>query len=133
MKTEDLLITRETDAPLEAVCAQLPEVAQRHKFGVLGVHDLKQKMASKGVTFAPECRVFEVCNPQQAKEILSEALEVSTALPCRISVYEKAGRTILATIKPTAMLSLYDLAGGESTARAVEDTLIQIMDETVQS
>jgi hypothetical protein len=33
----------------------------RHKFGVLGVHDLKAKMEEKGVPFTRECRIFAVC------------------------------------------------------------------------
>ena len=74
----------------------------RHKFGVLGVHDLKAKMAEKGVEFARECRIYEVCNPQQARRVLERNMEISTALPCRVSVYEEGGITKLATIKPTA-------------------------------
>jgi len=85
------LIERTSSHPLEAICERLPEVAQKHKFGVLGTHDLKAKMASKGVAFDRECRVFAVCNPQQAKGVLECSMEISTALPCRISVYEEGG------------------------------------------
>ncbi len=130
--TNEILIRRSSSQPLAAICQKLPEVAQRHKFGVLGTHDLKQKMESKGVTFPRECRVFEVCNPQQAQEVLTRAIEISTALPCRIAVYEEGGRTVLATIKPTALLSLFQAAGAEAVARQVEDALVQIMEETAQ-
>lgn len=127
--SQGLLITRTSSDSLDAVCARLPEVSQKHKFGVLGTHDLKEKMASKGVAFDRECRVFEVCNPHQAKQILTESMEVSTGLPCRISVYEEAGKVVLATIKPTAFLALYEIAGAENTAREVEDALTTIMQE----
>ena len=60
-------------------------------------------MAKKGVEFTHECRVFEVCQPQQAKEVLEQDMSISTMLPCRISVYEEEGKTILATLKPTAL------------------------------
>ena len=43
------LITRSTTASLETVAVRLPEIAKQHKFGVLGIHDLKEKMTSKGV------------------------------------------------------------------------------------
>lgn len=127
--SQDLLITRTSADSLDAVCARLPDVAQKHKFGVLGTHDLKEKMTSKGVPFDRECRIFEVCNPHQAKQVLTESMEVSTALPCRISVYEESGKVVLATIKPTAFLTLYGVAGAENTARDVEDTLIKIMQQ----
>ena len=50
-------------------------------------------MAKKGVEFAHECLIFEVCQPQQAKKVLDENMSVSTALPCRISIYEEDGKT----------------------------------------
>jgi uncharacterized protein (DUF302 family) len=127
------LITRTSSLSLETVCRQLPEIAQRHKFGVLGVHDLKEKMTSKGVPFARECRVFEVCNPQQAQAVLNEQIAISTALPCRISVYEDGGQTVLATIKPDVLLTLFDAAGATQVAREVEDSLVRIMEETCAS
>jgi uncharacterized protein (DUF302 family) len=104
----------------------------RHKFGVLGVHDLKAKMAEKGVPFARECRVFEVCNPHQAKKVLEANLEISTALPCRISVYQEGEATKLATIKPTTMIELYATPGLQEVAREVEATLATIMTEAAR-
>ena len=89
----------ESSKPLERVVADLAEAVAANKFGVLGVHDLKQTMAKKGVAFERECRIFEVCNPHQAKTVLEANLEISTALPCRISVYEEGGMTKLATIQ----------------------------------
>lgn len=124
------LIIRRSAASLDTVCARLPEIAQKHQFGVLGVHNLKEKMQAKGVAFDRECRVFEVCNPQQAKNVLASAMEISTALPCRISVYEENGQTVLASLKPTMLLSLFDAPGARSTAESVEATTIAIMEET---
>lgn len=129
--SHEFVILRTSLQPLESICQRLPEVAQRHRFGVLGTHDLRQKMESKGVPFPRECRVFEVCNPQQAQAVLTQAMEVSTALPCRISVYEENGRTVLATLKPTRLLTLFGALGAAEVAQAVEETLVRIMDETV--
>src|SRR5574342_222877 len=122
----------ESRKPLDRVATDLQEAVARHKFGVLGVHDLKAKMAEKGVVFSRECRIFEVCNPQQAKKVLDANLEISTALPCRISVYEEGGVTKLATIKPTALLDLYSTPGLKDVAREVEATLEAIMAEAAR-
>src|SRR6266508_5870080 len=119
----------ESKKPLEQVAKDLEEAVTRHKFGVLGVHDLKATMAKKGIAFARECRVFEVCNPQQAKKVLEANLEISTALPCRISVYEEGGVTKLATIKPTAMIALYGTPALKGVATEVEATIVAIMAE----
>lgn len=119
--------------PLDRVTADLEAAVGRHKFGVLGVHDLKATMAKKGVAFDRECRIFEVCNPHQAKRVLEANLEISTALPCRISVYEEGGRTKLATIKPTAMIALYPNAELRGVAEEVERTVVAIMEEAARS
>ena len=117
----------ESKKSLDQVAKDLEEAVTRHKFGVLGIHDLKATMAKKGVEFARECRIFEVCNPHQAKKVLEANLEISTALPCRISLYEEGGVTKLATLKPTAVLDLYATPGLKSVAEEVEATLEAIM------
>lgn len=119
----------ESRKPLDRVVKDLEASVARHKFGVLGIHDLKAKLADKGVPFDRECRVFEVCNPHQARKVLERNLEISTALPCRISVYEEGGVTRLATIKPTAMLDLYATPGLKEVAREVQAALEAIMAE----
>ena len=123
----------ESRKPLAQVAKDLEEAVARHKFGVLGVHDLRAKMAEKGVPFDRECRIFEVCNPHQAKKVLDTNLEISTALPCRISIYEEGGVTKLATIKPTALVDLYATPGLQDVAREVEATLEAIMAEAAKS
>jgi uncharacterized protein (DUF302 family) len=122
----------ESSKPLARLVADLEQAVTRNKFGVLGVHDLKAKMAEKGVPFARECRIFEVCNPHQAKKVLEANLEISTALPCRISVYEEGGKTKLATIRPTALIELYRSPELKGVAGEVEETLTKIMTEAAQ-
>jgi uncharacterized protein (DUF302 family) len=127
-----MLYIVESKKPLEQVAKDLEEAVTRHKFGVLGVHDLKATMAKKGVDFARECRIFEVCNPHQAKKVLEANLEISTALPCRISVYEDRGTVKLATIRPTTMIELYATPGLKGVAKEVEETLEAIMAEAAR-
>lgn len=124
-----MLLIVESKKPLDQVVKDLGEAVTRHKFGVLGIHDLKETLAKKGVEFARECRIFEVCNPHQARKVLEANLEISTALPCRISVYEEGGVTRLATIKPSAMLELYATPGLQGVAQEVEATIEAIMAE----
>jgi uncharacterized protein (DUF302 family) len=122
----------DSDKSLERVTADLELAVPRHKFGILGVHDLRAKMAEKGVEFARECRIYEVCNPQQAKRVLERNMEVSTALPCRIAVYSEGGRTRLATLKPTALIALYATAELKGVAEDIEATLAAIMTEAAR-
>jgi uncharacterized protein (DUF302 family) len=118
-----------TDKTVTAAAAALEAAVQANHFGVMHVHNLKETMAKKGVEFSHECRIFEVCQPQQAKKVLDENMCVSTALPCRISIYEEGGKTILATLKPTVLLAMLNTPQLEGVAQEVEDTIVKIMQE----
>ena len=56
-------------------------------------------------------------------------MSVSTALPCRISIYEEGGKTMLATLKPTTLLAMFNTPQLAQVARDVEATIIAIMDD----
>jgi len=122
----------ESTKPIAQVMAALESAVTRNKFGILGIHNLREAMEKKGVTFNRECLIVEVCNPHQAKRVLEANLEISTALPCRISVYEEGGTTKLATIKPTTMIGLYSSPGLKGVAEEVEEILFRIMAEAIQ-
>lgn len=123
-----MIHVRETDGSIDDVVARLEKASAENKFGVLGIHDLKEKMAAKGVNFRCHCRVMEVCNPRKAKEVLEENMSISTALPCRISIYEDGDKVKVATIRPTLLLNLFDSPELQAVAREVEDTLVKIID-----
>jgi uncharacterized protein (DUF302 family) len=124
-----MLVKLSTDKKISMVAAALPTAAQAHGFGVMQIHNLKETMAKKGVEFTRECLIFEVCQPQQAKEVLERNMSISTMLPCRISVYEEEGKTVVATLKPTALLHIFGEPQLESVAQGVENTIIKIMKE----
>ncbi|MDD5303861.1 MAG: DUF302 domain-containing protein [Elusimicrobia bacterium] len=119
----------ESPKPVREVEKDFSTAAQRHKFGVLGVHDLRRKMNDKGLPFERDCLVVEVCNPQQAHQVLSADMAISTALPCRVSIYTENGRTKLATIKPTALLAMFKDAQLAAVAAEVERELFSAMSE----
>ena len=118
-----------SEKSLEQVCAGLEVAVPANKFGLLTIHNLKETMAKKGVEFDRECRVFEVCNPHQAKKVLEARMEISTALPCRISVYEEDGKVVLSTMKPSIMLGMFEVPELASVAAEVEESIVAIMQD----
>jgi len=62
--------------------------------------------------------------------VLEENMSVSTALPCRISIYQEGGKTMLAALKPTLLLALFHTPQLEGVAQEVETAMIKIMKET---
>ena len=124
-----MLVKLTTDKTVSETAAALQAAVQANQFGVMQVHNLKETMIKKGVEFARECLIFEVCQPQQAKKVLEENMSVSTALPCRISIYQEGGKTILATLKPTTLLAMFNTPQLKGAAQEVEDTIVKIMKE----
>ena len=80
----------ETPKSVEQALADLQAAVERHKFGVLHIHNLQETMKKKGVDFPNACQILEICNPHNAKEVLSEDMDLNMALPCRVSVYSSA-------------------------------------------
>ncbi len=124
-----MLVKLSTDKTVTEAAAALQHAVQANHFGVMQVHNLKETMNKKGVEFVHECLIFEVCHPQQAKKVLEQDMSVSTALPCRISIYEEEGKTVLATLKPTTLLAMFNVPQLEIVARDVENTIVKIMKE----
>lgn len=128
-----MLFKLTTDKTVSDTATALQAAVQANHFGVMQIHNLKETMAKKGVEFAAECLIFEVCQPQQAKNVLVQDMSVSTSLPCRISVYEEGGKTVLATLKPTILLALFNVPQLAPVAQEVEDTIVKIMQDAVSA
>jgi uncharacterized protein (DUF302 family) len=125
-----MLYEKTTTKSPEQIDTALREAAARHKFGVLYMHDLQAAMQGKGVDFSKLCRVYEVCNPFEAKQVLETNGAVSTALPCRISVYEAEEGLRVSTILPTAFMAAFGNPELETVARRVEEAIVAIINET---
>lgn len=131
MKPErDTYYTATSGKPFDEAVADLDAAVRRHGFGVLHVHDLGATLRSKGQAFAGECKVFEVCNPRNAADVLAADLRLNMALPCRISVYTEKGKTCIGMIEPERMLGMlsHDPAldpiareVGEATRRMIDE------------
>ncbi len=120
----------ETAKAFDQAAVDLEAAVKRLGFGVLHVHDLGATLRSKGIAVEEQCKIFEVCNPQQAAKVLSTDMRLNMALPCRISVFTQKGETKIGLIKPVQMLSaLSNDPALIQVAKEVEEKTIQMVDE----
>jgi len=120
----------ETEKSFAQASADLGEAVKNHGFGVLHVHDLGETLRSKGIEFAEQCKVFEVCNPGQAAKVLATDMRLNMALPCRISVFTDNGKTKIGLIRPAQMLSgLSDDPALTAVAQEVEAKTIAMVEQ----
>ena len=120
----------ETQKSFNQAATDLAAAVAHHGFGVLHIHDLGTTLRDKGIAFEEECKIFEVCNPGQAANVLAADMRLNMALPCRISVFTEKGKTKIGMIKPAQMLSSLsqDVALAQ-VAQEVEAKTMQMVDE----
>jgi len=109
----------ETEKTVGQAVVDLQEAVKKHNFGVLHIHNLQETLRKKGVDFPNECQILEICNPQKAKEVLTDDMSMNMVLPCRISVYSDEGKTKIGMIKPKALLEV--LSNSDSLMKIAEE------------
>jgi uncharacterized protein (DUF302 family) len=127
-----MIYTRQTRKSVAEATRDMEVAVAAHGFGVLHTYDFQKTLADKGFPLANGCRVLEVCNPRQASEVLAADMALNMVLPCRVSVYEDKGATIIGMIPPTDLLSLVSKNPSIATAAAeVERAMMAIIDDAV--
>jgi uncharacterized protein (DUF302 family) len=120
----------DTDKSFSQACIDLESSVMRNDFSVLHVHDLGKTLRAKGITFVQQCKIFEVCNPRHAANVLSNDMRLNMLLPCRISVYTDQGKTKIGLIKPAQMLAaLSDNPALVQIAEEVESSTILMVEQ----
>ena len=125
-----MIYTRKTTDDVATAAERVKEATAENQFGVIGSLNLQTKMAEKGVEFDNECIILDVCNPQRAKQALMVAMEASTFLPCRVSIYAKDGKTHISTLLPTELMKHFGNGELMPLAEEVEATLKRIVDQS---
>ena len=97
-----------SDKPIETIKKELASHAKESGFGVLGSYEFKKILLAKGYPIQKDITLYELCNPSAAQEILDAMPEASVFLPCRLSLYEENGKSVLATIDIEAILHTLD-------------------------
>ena len=128
----DNVVVVETSKPIDEACQSLERAITEHRFGILHIHNIRQTLANKGVPFDRDVRIYDVCNPQRAKQVLEQNPLMSAALPCAISVFSEGDKTKLAFVRPTVMLGLFGAAGLDPVAEEVERTVREIVEAAAQ-
>ena len=102
-----MIYTMKTNKTLEEVRKEVTLVAKENAFGVLKEYEFNQMLQEKGFPIKRKIVVYELCNPKTASEALESYPELSSFLPCRLSVYETEGVTVISTIEMDEILESF--------------------------
>ena len=123
-----MLHTIKTKIDLQTVKNALDLHLKEYGFGVLGSYDFKKILENKNFPIEREITVYEICNPKVAQEALIEVPEVSSLLPCRLSIYEDGEDTVISTMSISVLLDCIDASPELSEhMHAVYNNLIRFM------
>lgn len=90
-----MLVEKESKFSFEESVAKFEQSALENGWKIPTVHDLQNTMNNFGKDVR-SAKVFELCHPEHAYEILSRDSEriVMSMMPCRVAIYEKSdGKT----------------------------------------
>lgn len=125
-----MLYTRQTSKSVDRAFQDMEASIKRHGFGLLHTYDFRKTLGEKGFELANECRVLEVCNPRQASEVLGVDMSLNMVLPCRISIYQDKGDTLIGMVPPTDLLALVSQDPAIAAAAVeVERVMKEIIDD----
>ena len=102
-----MIYTMKTNKTLAEIKKEVVFVAKENAFGVLKEYEFKQLLKEKGFPIERKITVYELCNPKVASEALDIYPEVSSFLPCRLSIYETDGATVISTIDMERILESF--------------------------
>lgn len=123
--------TIETSKSIEEAIQALEENLKEEKFGVQWQFNVKETLKNKGFDLEKPFIVLEVCNPEEAQNVLSVNQLVGYFLPCKIVVYEDdQGKTKIGMPKPTSLIQMVEEASLQKIATDIEDRLIACIDKS---
>ncbi|EDP75258.1 DUF302 domain-containing protein [Hydrogenivirga sp. 128-5-R1-1] len=127
-----MLIKVESSKGVKEVKEKLEETAKSKGFGVMSTHEVTDILESKGHPISYRCVIVEICQPKAASEVLSRNPYISTAMPCRVAIFEENGKTVLSTIAPTQMIEMYNEPELKGVAEEIERLVKEIMEESAK-
>ncbi|MDH3658326.1 MAG: DUF302 domain-containing protein [Nitrosopumilus sp.] len=122
--------TVKTQKRIDDVIIDLTKNLKEIGFGVLETLDFKKILSEKGLEFADDYKLMEVCNPHLAKQVLEANPDLGLLLPCTIAVYQKDDENFISLARPTSLLSMVSDENLKISGEEIEEGLIKIIENT---
>ena len=117
-----------TKRTLDDVINSLQELAPEAGFSILHQYDFFTILEGKGFPIEAKVWTFELCRASMASKMLQQFPLFSTMMPCRISIYEDAGITHIATMDMMPMIdSIKDNAVLHKESKLLYGQLMEMM------
>ncbi|MBI5354924.1 MAG: DUF302 domain-containing protein [Candidatus Aenigmarchaeota archaeon] len=124
------LYVKESRKGFDDTVVSLLRAIDANGWALFQVHDIKERLAAKGFAHG-NIKVIELCSAKHANKILLKNPVASAGMPCRISVFAERGKTLVASMRPSAMARIMEGISEEDSMEAERD-ILKIIGEAVQ-
>ena len=116
------------DRPFDEVGTRLEASIAAHHLLLLQVHDIDALLRAAGIALGHRSRVYEVCNPEFAAQLLALDPGLAHTFPCRIAMHDHGGVVTVSTPMPTVSVVEFSHAAPVArVARLLEANLQRVL------
>ena len=116
------------DQPFDEVAARLQGSIVANGMLIVQMHDLGRMLAGEGLPLGIRCRVYEVCDPQLAAQLIAQDPGLAHVLPCRIAMHDQGGVTTVTVPRPRVLMTEFSHAAEVGRlARSFESGLQRVL------
>ena len=127
MNFDYTVLTNKTfDGAVEAV----EQETKNAGFRVLYIHDVTSTLKEKDFKIEP-FKIIEICNAKSAYTVLQADIRIGLCLPCKINVYQKAGKTYISGMRPIVLPQFFPEANLGNLPSEVDAIIRDIIDKSV--
>jgi len=89
---------------IENISQQVPAKCEEYGFTLLTTYNYHEIVENKGFPIKQKVWIYEICVAKTAALMLTSNPNFSIFMPCKLSVYEENGKTIISTMNMGIML-----------------------------
>jgi uncharacterized protein (DUF302 family) len=119
---------REVAVPYSAAIEKVTAELKKEGFGIPSRIDVRALLKEKLNVDFDNYVILGACNPPFAYQALQAEADIGLMMPCNVIVYEKAGKTYIASILPTLSMSMTGNEKLRDIASQVEQKLKKVID-----
>ncbi|MEM3126606.1 MAG: DUF302 domain-containing protein [Candidatus Woesearchaeota archaeon] len=109
--------------------AKTKDALSKEGFGIITEIDVKATLKKKLNIDIDNYIILGACNPKLAHKAMQAEQDIGVLLPCNVVVYEKEGKTFVASILPTVQLGKINNKKLLPIAQEVEERLKRALNE----
>ncbi|MBU2553324.1 MAG: DUF302 domain-containing protein [Bacteroidetes bacterium] len=94
----------EANQEIENISQQVPAKCEEYGFTLLTTYNYHEIVENKGFPIKQKVWIYEICVAKTAALMLTSNPNFSIFMPCKLSVYEENGKTIISTMNMGIML-----------------------------